>query len=70
MSLTKGKTKAPKQVALEIDLKKAQQAIIDDMGKREQAALAEFNEFVEAWSKKHGVTLSLSQPQLQVKANP
>lgn len=53
-----------------IDLKEAQQAIIDDMAKREDAALKEFNEFVESWTKKHGVTLSLSQPQLQVKANP
>ena len=52
-----------------IDLKKAQQAVIDDMAKREQAALAEFNSFAEEWSKKYNVTLTIPQPYMQVKAN-
>lgn len=68
MSLTKGKGKPPKQVVQEIDLKKAQEAIMVDMAKREEEAVAELNKFLEEWGKKHGVTLSVSQPQLQVRA--
>lgn len=68
MSITKGKAKPAKQVAEEIDLKKAQDAIIKDMQEREQAALAEYNQFVEALCKKHGVELRLTQPQLQIVA--
>lgn len=68
MSITKGKSKAPKEVAQEIDLKKAQEAIVKDMQSRELAAQKEFNEFMEVWSKKHGVKLSISQPQMTIKA--
>lgn len=69
MSLTKGKEKKPKQVAQEIDLKKAQEAIIKDMQEREQKAIAEINKAIEEIAKKYNVSIGISQPTLQVKAS-
>ena len=68
MSLTKGKEKKPKQVAQEIDLKKAQEAIIKDMQAREQKAIEELNMAIELIAKKYQVNIGITQPTLQVKA--
>lgn len=69
MSLTKGKEKKPKQVAQEIDLKKAQEAIIKDMQEREAKAIEEFNAAIEEIAKKYGVSVSISQPRIEIKAS-
>lgn len=68
MSIKTGKEKAPKQVAQEIDLKKAQEAIIKDMQEREQKAIDELNATIEAIAKKYNVNIGITQPTLQIKA--
>lgn len=68
MSIKTGKEKAPKQVAQEIDLKKAQEAITKDMQEREQKAIDELNVTIEAIAKKYNVNIGITQPTLQIKA--
>lgn len=68
MSIKTGKEKEPKQVAQEIDLKKAQEAIIKDMQEREQKAIEELNATIEAIAKKYNVNIGITQPTLQIKA--
>lgn len=60
--------KGAKQVAKEIDLKKAQEAVIADMQARQNAALAEYNQMAEAIAKKYGVSITITAPQILIQA--
>ena len=46
----------------------AAQLLMEDRLKREQAFTQEYSELVEQLCKKYGCTLSISQPQIIVKA--
>jgi len=71
MSQTKTRQTTTKDKVLTPPVDKIQaaaQLLMEDKIKREQAFTKEYSELVEQLCKKYGCTLSISQPQIIVKA--